>query len=375
VPAGRGHAFGQIAITPPPPPPVPPPASRLAIGEPDDEFEREADRVAERVMRGSGPPDAGAGGAPVSLRARRGGGSPGGHTVAAAGVHAVLASPGRPLDAATRASLEPRFGHDFSRVRIHADASAAASAGALRALAYTVGRDVVFGTGQYAPETAAGRELLAHELAHVVQQGSASAPWIQRRAAPGTHGHLPEHGCYAVYATEVKVGGAPCWRFNNPGNVGPFAYPPRPPAGVLARIPKGPPCGAGSIDLLMFDTPASGAAETDARMDDDARKQKFVCSSLLDYSHMGQPYLDAITKRCTFLQGQMPTAQKCQDPAEKNKGINMANLTSVQLRCIKDAIVAEECGFAAGEFSANKGTTYTCTPSTPAVFRDMLGCT
>jgi hypothetical protein len=66
--------------------------------------------------------------------------------------------------------MEPRFGHDFSKVRVHTDALAAESAQAVNALAYTVGRDVVFGEQRYAPSDSAGRELLAHELAHVTQQ-------------------------------------------------------------------------------------------------------------------------------------------------------------------------------------------------------------
>jgi hypothetical protein len=86
-------------------------------------------------------------------------------------VHDVLRSPGRSLDAATRDFFEGRFGHDFSQVRVHTDARAAESARAVNALAYTVGRDVVFGAGQYAPESSEGRRLLAHELVHVEQQG------------------------------------------------------------------------------------------------------------------------------------------------------------------------------------------------------------
>lgn len=86
-------------------------------------------------------------------------------------VHEVLNSPGQSLDAGTRAFMEPRFGHDFSQVRVHTDAKAAESARAVNALAYTVGRDVVFGIGQYAPGTSEGRRLMAHELTHVVQQG------------------------------------------------------------------------------------------------------------------------------------------------------------------------------------------------------------
>jgi hypothetical protein len=87
-------------------------------------------------------------------------------------VHEVLGSPGQPLDRATRAFMESRFGHDFSRVRVHTDARAVESARTVSALAYTVGRDVVFGAGQYTPSTAGGRRLLAHELTHVVQQSN-----------------------------------------------------------------------------------------------------------------------------------------------------------------------------------------------------------
>jgi hypothetical protein len=90
-------------------------------------------------------------------------------------VHDVLQSPGQPLDAATRAYMEPRFDHDFSRVRVHADGAAAASARSVDALAYTSGSNVVFGEGQFAPESTCGRRLLAHELAHVIQQSDAGA--------------------------------------------------------------------------------------------------------------------------------------------------------------------------------------------------------
>jgi hypothetical protein len=89
-------------------------------------------------------------------------------------VREVLDSPGRPLDSATRTIMEPRFGHDFSGVRVHDDARAARSAAAVDALAYTVGRDIVFAQGQYAPVSAAGVALLAHELAHTVQQAGAA---------------------------------------------------------------------------------------------------------------------------------------------------------------------------------------------------------
>jgi hypothetical protein len=86
-------------------------------------------------------------------------------------VHEVLRSPGRPLEPSVRRTLEARFAHDFSRVRVHTDSRAAESARAVGALAYTVGEDIAFTSQRYAPTTPAGARLLAHELAHVVQQG------------------------------------------------------------------------------------------------------------------------------------------------------------------------------------------------------------
>jgi hypothetical protein len=79
---------------------------------------------------------------------------------------------GRALDAPVRRAMEQRLGHDFGRVRVHSDARAAALAGAVGARAFTLGADLVFGAGEYSPHTPAGRALLQHELAHVVQQSA-----------------------------------------------------------------------------------------------------------------------------------------------------------------------------------------------------------
>jgi hypothetical protein len=87
----------------------------------------------------------------------------------------ALRRAGQPLDTTTRGFMEPRFLHDFSRVRVHADDKAGESARAVNALAFTVGEDVVFATGRYAPSAEDGRRLLAHELAHVVQQAGSPA--------------------------------------------------------------------------------------------------------------------------------------------------------------------------------------------------------
>jgi Domain of unknown function (DUF4157) len=88
-----------------------------------------------------------------------------------AAVDDVVRAPGQPLGRATRTRMEARFGHDFGHVRVHADHHAAEVARTLGARAFTVGSDVAFAAGSFAPETREGERLLAHELAHVVQQG------------------------------------------------------------------------------------------------------------------------------------------------------------------------------------------------------------
>src|SRR6266699_744890 len=120
-------------------------------------------------------------------------------------VHDVLNSPGQPLDARTRATMEPRFGHNFSNVRVHTDAKAAESAHVVNALAYTVGRDVVFGTGQYAPETSAGMKLMAHELTHVIQQkGIENNSRIQYRLTISDPGSAGEQEAEQVSAQVIS---------------------------------------------------------------------------------------------------------------------------------------------------------------------------
>ena len=180
--------------------------TKLAIGQVDDPLEADADRVAEQVMRTSSPRVSIA---PIAPRLSSNGAASGeeektlkmkvvGTIDAVAGeapgiVHEVLRTPGQPLDAATRRFMEPRFGHDFSRVRIHADAIATQSARSVRALAYTTGRHIVFGSAEYAPGTESGRRLLAHELTHVVQQdgNSETASAIGRARASGTTDEAP----------------------------------------------------------------------------------------------------------------------------------------------------------------------------------------
>ncbi len=177
-----GHDFSEIPIHPPAAEAI---QTKLAINKPEDLYEQEADRISEQVMRMREPQlqraCACGGSCPECrteqtareherLQTKRVGPGGLGRTIAPPGVHHVLRSPGRPLATTARAFMEPRFGHDFGQVRVHTDAKAAESAQSVNALAYTVGRDVVFGAGRYAPETIEGQRLLAHELTHVLQQ-------------------------------------------------------------------------------------------------------------------------------------------------------------------------------------------------------------
>ena len=174
---------------------------KLAIGAASDPLEAEADRIAGAVMRGPEAAPAVATAAPPRLARKCACGGDAGdaeqcpncrqasegqlqrraagevaHTTAPPIVHETLRSSGRPLDRPTRDLFAARFGHDFSHVQVHDDAVAARSAQAVNALAYTVGRHIVFAPGQYRPSSLQGRHLIAHELAHVLQQRSSAEP-------------------------------------------------------------------------------------------------------------------------------------------------------------------------------------------------------
>ena len=149
--------------------------AKFQIGEAGDVYEREADRVADRVMSAS-PRAAVTGLAP---RIQRVAGPSAGLSAPAApaaptSVEHALAGPGIPLEQPLRQDMEQRFGSDFSRVRVHSGAVAEQSALEVNAKAYTVGHDIVFAAGQFVPGTHEGRRLLAHELTHVVQQSRAT---------------------------------------------------------------------------------------------------------------------------------------------------------------------------------------------------------
>jgi outer membrane protein OmpA-like peptidoglycan-associated protein len=180
--------------------------AKLTMGKANDAFEQEADRVASEVMRMPRAADdasldhAGTdrlqrkcscasqeGGCDKCreerLSLKRCDAGSGGASEIPRSVHEVLSSAGQPLDSATRAFMEPRFGYDFSDVRVHANAIAARSAREVSALAFTVGNHIAFAAGQYVPGTSKTNSLFAHELTHVVQQGGVSGV-IQRAGDP-----------------------------------------------------------------------------------------------------------------------------------------------------------------------------------------------
>jgi len=188
---------------------------RLKIGAAGDPLERAADATAQRVMRMPEPPlpssasDKGVGGEGNLLQAKALTPTP---TPASAPTAATPASPqvevglnslnhgGAPLDASSRAFFEPRFGQDFSQVRIHTGNNAARMAGAMGARAFTLGNNIAFGANQYSTNTSAGRELVAHELAHVCQQqsmggGIAQGKLVQRDAIDPYSGDLSNKIC------------------------------------------------------------------------------------------------------------------------------------------------------------------------------------
>ncbi|BDI30383.1 hypothetical protein CCAX7_24340 [Capsulimonas corticalis] len=158
--------------------------AKLTVSQAGDPLEREADTVADRVMRTEAPmvqrECAGPGKCDCpkcrqeqeEKLARAGEGSAVTEDAAPL-VQSVVGSTGQPLDTATREFMEPRFGHDFSRVRIHADTQASRSAEAVSARAYAIGPDIAFRSGEYQPGTSEGKRLLAHELTHTIQQGAA----------------------------------------------------------------------------------------------------------------------------------------------------------------------------------------------------------
>ncbi|MET0648114.1 MAG: DUF4157 domain-containing protein [Pyrinomonadaceae bacterium] len=244
APSRLTHDFGLTPLRAAPPGPQ----TKLKVSTPGDEYEQEADRVAAQVMRApdarlqracacggdcSKCKSAGQEGEHKHVMRARSNNAAG--SVVPSSVDEVLGSPGQPMDSATRAFFEPRFGHDFGRVRVHTDAAASRSAQTLGARAYTVGRHIVFGE-TFEPHTPSGKSLLAHELVHVIQQGaqesslggssgvgaqgvgaSLTSPQVQRQV-----GDQETAGTGGEGGTQLNANG--CYTCDIPGGVGVCCY-------------------------------------------------------------------------------------------------------------------------------------------------------
>ena len=314
--------------------------AKLEVSRPGDVYEREADQVADQVMRMPAPmvqrscAACAAGGASCPNCEEEEQGGAGIHRKAQdssptpTSVGEILSDigPGQPLDQATRNFMEPRFGRDFRQVRVHTDLRAAASAKSVNALAYTLGRQIVFNTGQYTPERESGRKLLAHELTHVVQQwgaaprrsggsgGGASGPtqrfsgasMVQRRPVTEDRIHEPiieqfrqEHG-YPPHGiaphtgqqagptdAEIKYGDEYA-RWLRRGEV----YAPSSPPNLAAVSPPLPESNCGTV------RPGMPQAQADAirACVHHARYVTFLAQSISNIAQVTSPYSRALVQ-------------------------------------------------------------------------------
>lgn len=225
VEPGFGHDFRQIPIH----------SSetavsqmQLRVNQPGDIYEQDADRRSEEIMHMPVPFAQAQGSKAAQLEAPE----------APASELDVLQSTGQPLDASTRAFMEPRFGHDFSKVRIHTDERADQSTHPLHAVAYTIGKNIVFRSGYYSPQTDEGKSLLAHELTHVIQQSQVT-PLIQRQDDGNSDNYTPSsqsgYGYTPAPAADSSSGGVTMdnrlpskqWSIQ-PGFSGSIGWPPFP---------------------------------------------------------------------------------------------------------------------------------------------------
>lgn len=194
--------------------------TKLEISAPGDQFEQEADRMAEQVMRISEPhhptlPSAEAHDSNTLVRRKGAASADVEQQPAREDKEGGLRGEGQPLSESVRGFFEPRFGRDFGGVRVHTDPLAVELSQALRAEAFTYGKDIYFNAHRFAPSSTQGKSLLAHELAHTIQPNPRRGT-IQRQAAPdaGTPALIPDAGIDA--GTPVPCPVAPIAAITDP---------------------------------------------------------------------------------------------------------------------------------------------------------------
>jgi hypothetical protein len=219
---------------------------KLSIGASNDPLEQEADRVADQVL--AAPANTSVRVTPPRIQ-RFTAQSMGQADIAPASVDRVLAGLGKPLEPELRQDMEQRFGHDFSRVRVHTGGAAEQSARDVNANAYTVGHNMVFGVGRFVPGTHEGRQILAHELTHVIQQGGGGEPEHTHRMVQRQPDTAPEKE--NEHEKDFGIAGPP-----QPapavlpgfGDVTPDAACPPLPTN-LGRLTPAPPCPTADVDI------------------------------------------------------------------------------------------------------------------------------
>jgi hypothetical protein len=310
---------------------------KLSINRPEDEYERAADREADRVMRMSSVEqpatlvqnDRDQDSEPTMsaklLKHPTGRGS-GAVEAVPESVHEALGSPGQPLDEASRAYFEPRFGHDFSGVRVHSGEPAAQSAKDVRAHAYTVGDDIVFAADRFAPATHDGRRLMAHELAHVVQQR-------------GTAGHSPQTGPHSGAPAALQRDD----EHEKQSDEGPpkkVDYPPWSHSTPIDALP-GDPLPA------PYDTPRKSYTQTDV----DEMSRLVYARELENKTNAGK-FLDAFGGAITELWGKELT-RAMKDAAEESGWSQFQEIMGFVVRKgIEWVVIPGVTGFAGAFFEA-----------------------
>ncbi len=254
---------------------------KLSINQPNDAFEQEADSMADRVMLMKDAPGnqhnffKPAGDAiqrkcqeceeeDKHVQKKEDGGSGQKSDTGLDSYIGGLGSSGQPLPEASRNFFEPKFGYDFSGVRVHTDSLAAKSAQSINALAYTSGSNIVFNSGQYSPESDTGKRLMAHELTHVVQQQSAKKQMVQMKSGDGCGKDFNfQFDAVANAEPEVKHNGVPRLFYQQPtGKDGDIA---RYYANTPIKLTAGMNLPAGTVNQFGWRTvcysPAPGAPE------------------------------------------------------------------------------------------------------------------
>ncbi len=315
--------------------------AKLTVSAPDDPYEREADQVAERVMRMPAPQVQRTGAAPCpqceeQQRLQR---KPAAPHIASAGSEAAALplGAGQPLEPSVRRFFEPRMGADLAGVRVHTSGAAAAAAKGVDALAFTVGRDIVFGADEYRPESPEGRKLLAHELTHTVQQRGGEASTLRRkpRRFPDNdpihqpileqyrrEEGLPESGIDPLTGRPVGPSPAAIKYGPWPGDV---ATPASKPS--LAAVPEALPLAScGKV------TPGMDPAKADPIIDciTHARFVNFMNQSIANMAQVASPYAPGIAATYQAVLAQVVKAGLSSPPTAKApKTFTINNFTVV----------------------------------------------